>query len=362
MILNITDELIDARSTLDDFYIFIRNMMLAFSESKHMICISPRKVKDLLEDEEVIKNKEIFQTLNYYNNHAKEQNIINLKQYFNLVINIVISTEKKTIIECIEYRNIHYSKFLDSASIQKTVLLGEHSKDISVYKIFVEYYKNKKKLENYKLGYSQKGGGGNSIKEEYKILYEDGNNFCLCLLDSDIRFPRQTKYGQTAQQVVDYQKSQNNNNYKVEYYVLSVLELENHLPKGFYINKYNAKSHIFITIENIIKKDSDFRKYFDFKSGIVCKATLNEQTKTFGCDRGYLKDYLCPLVEEFKIFKESKTMLDGFSQKILEDFLEYKLEEIIDFVDDDPHVKDYWLEIGKYIASYILVPPVLRAI
>ena len=79
MILNITDELIDARSTLDDFYIFIRNMMLAFSESKHMICISPRKVKDLLEDEEVIKNKEIFQTLNYYNNHAKEQNIINLK-------------------------------------------------------------------------------------------------------------------------------------------------------------------------------------------------------------------------------------------------------------------------------------------
>ena len=77
MILNITDELIDTRNSLNNFYQFFRNMMLAYSESKHIICISPKKVKELLEEEEILKNREITQILNHYKNHAKEQNIIN---------------------------------------------------------------------------------------------------------------------------------------------------------------------------------------------------------------------------------------------------------------------------------------------
>ncbi|MFW2597808.1 hypothetical protein ACN9JZ_03715 [Aliarcobacter butzleri] len=361
MILNITDELIDARNNLKDFYLFFNNIMLAYRESKHIICISPKKVKDLLEEEKIKKDETILQTLNHYKNHAKEQNLINMKFYFNLVINIVLSNEKKENLANIEYRDINYSKFLDSSSIQKTILLGEHSKDIEVYKIFVEYYKNKFNL-NYKFDYTKQGGGGNSIKEEYKTIYESADNFCLCLLDSDKRFHKQSKFGSTAQQVVDFQNSQNNINYKIYYYVLEVLELENHLPKDFYINKYSTKSYVFEIIEKLISLDSNFRKYFDFKSGIICKATLNEQTGSFSCDKGYLKEYLCPLVAELKLFKENKTMVEGFSQNILEDFVKYPLNDITNFVDNDDFVKKSWLKIGKYIASHTLVPQTKKVI
>lgn len=361
MILNITDELIDSRNNLKDFYLFFNYMMLAYSESKHIICISPKKVKELLEEDKIKNNETLLQILNHYKNHAKEQNLTNMKSYFNLIINIVLDNEKKEIIEDIEYRDIQYSKFLDSASIQKTILLGEHSKDIDVYKIFVEYYRNKIK-SSYKLDYIKHGGGGNSIKEEYKTIYELANNFCLCLLDSDKRFLKQSKFGATAQQVVDFHKSQNNTNYKAEYYILEVLELENHLPKDFYIDKYKTKSYIFDTIEKLLTLDSEFRKYFDFKSGIICKATLNEQTKSFSCDKGYLKDYLCPLVEKLKIPKTSNVMVEGFSQNILEDFIKYSLDEITNFVDNDDFVKEYWLKIGKYIASHTLVPQIKRVI
>lgn len=361
MILNITNELIDARNNLNDFYLFFNNMMLAYSESKHIICISPKKVKELLEDEKIIKNEIILQTLNHYKNHAKEQNLINMKCYFNLIINIVLTNEKKQKIESVEYRDIEYLKFLDSASIQKTILLGEHAKDIEVYKSFVEYYKNKINL-NYKFDYTKHGGGGNSIKVEYETIYESASNFCLCLLDSDKRFHKQKNFGATAQQVVDFQENQNNINYKADYYVLEVLELENYLPKEFYINKYQTKKDIFEVIEKLIVLDSEFRKYFDFKSGIVCKATLNEQTKTFSCNKGYLKEYLCPLIEKLKIHKESNVMLEGFSQNILEDFLKYSLNDITRFVDNDDFVKDYWFEIGKYIASHTLVPQIKRVI
>ncbi len=335
--------------------------MLAYSESKHIICISPKKVKELLEEDKIKNNETLLQTLNHYKNHSKEQNLINIKSYFNIVINIVSTDEKKEIIDDIEYRNIKYSKFLDSASIQKTILLGEHSKDIDVYKFFVEYYKDKIKL-NYKLDYIKHGGGGNSIKEEYKNIYELGDNFCLCLLDSDKRFLKQSKFGATAQQVVDFHKSKNNTNYKSEYYILEVLELENYLPKDFYIHKYTTKSYIFETIEKLIKLDFDFRKYFDFKNGIICKATFNEQTKRFSCDKGYLKEYLCPLVEKLEIPKINNSMVEGFSQNILEDFLKYSLEDIINFVDNDDFVKKDWLKIGKYIASHTLVPQIKRVI
>lgn len=364
MILHITDELIDARNNLKDFYLFFNNIMLAYRESKHIICISPKKVKDLLEDGKIKKNEIILQTLNHYKNHAKEQNLVNMKSYFNLIINIVLTNEKEEKIEGVEYRNIQYLRFLDSASIQKTILLGEHSKDIEVYKNFVEYYKKKINL-NYTFDYTKQGGGGNSIKKEYKTIYESANNFCLCLLDSDKRFYKQKKFGATAQQVVDFQKShnsQNNINYKANYYILEVLELENHLPKEFYIDKYKTKKDIFEIIEKLILLDPEFRKYFDFKSGIVCKATLNEQTKTFSCNKGYLKEYLCPLIEKLKIHKESNVMLEGFSQNILEDFLKYSLNDITKFVDNDDFVKEYWFEIGKYIASHTLIPQIKRVI
>lgn len=64
---------------LKDFYLFFNNMMLAYAESKHIICISPKKVKELLEEKTIKENNIIWQRLNHYKNHAKEQNLTNMK-------------------------------------------------------------------------------------------------------------------------------------------------------------------------------------------------------------------------------------------------------------------------------------------
>ena len=83
MILNITDKLIENRNTLTDFYDFFENIMIAYKESKHIICISPKKVSELLEDNTISTNSK--ELLKHYKNHSKSYNIINVKKFFNLI-------------------------------------------------------------------------------------------------------------------------------------------------------------------------------------------------------------------------------------------------------------------------------------
>lgn len=208
MVLNITDKLIDSRSHINDFYKFFDNIMIAYNESKHIICIAPKKVNELLNDDDISEHTK--KLLLHYKYHAKPNNLINIKLFFNLIINIVENEEKLYIEDGIEYRNILYCKFLDTSSIQKTILLGENSDDIPIYEIFVKYYQSKNNLNSFKIIYTKRGGGGNTINQEYENIYTEGDSFCLCLLDSDKRYPSQTKYGDTAQAVVDIDKKYKN--------------------------------------------------------------------------------------------------------------------------------------------------------
>lgn len=361
MILNITDKLIDNRSKLDNFYTFFENIMIAYKESKHIICISPKKVIELLEDNNISDSTK--KLLEHHKYHSKSYNLINIKSFFNLIINIVEKEEKLYKEDEIEYRDIVYRKFLDTSSIQKTILLGENSDDIPIYEIFVKYYQSKNNLNSFKVIYNKRGGGGHTTKQEYENIHKEGDNFCLCLLDSDKRYPSQTKYGDTAQAVVelDYKyRKQNNLNYKIGYYVLQVLELENCLPREFYLEKYTTKTHIFFQIDEIMKKDTSFRKYFDFKDGISCKARFDETKNQITC-KAHLKDYFCPIIEKENIYKDG-ILLEGFSQKILKDFIDFDINKLINFIDNDSFVNDYCNDIGKYISSHVLVPQTLRAV
>ncbi len=361
MILNITDKLIDNRSNINDFYVFFENIMIAYKESKHIICISPKKVIELIEDDNI--SSSIRELMKHYRSHSKSYNLTNLKIFFNLIINIVENEEKLYVDDDVEYRDISYSKFLDTSSIQKTILLGENIDDIPVYEVFVKYYKSKNNLNSFNIFYNKRGGGGNTISREYETIYSEGENFCLCLLDSDKRYPTQTNYGDTAQNVVDLDKKykkQNNLNYKIGYYILKVLELENCLPKDFYLRQYVDKNHVFYEIDKIMQKDNSFRKYFDFKDGISCKAKFDDIKNKIEC-KAHLRDYLCPIIEKQNIFRDG-ILLEGFSSKILKDFIKFDINDLMNFIDNDSFVQCYCTDIGKYISSHILVPQTLRAV
>lgn len=72
----------------------------------------------------------------------------------------------------IEYRDIVYSKFLDTSSIQKTILLGENSDDIPIYEIFVKYYQSKNNLNSFKVIYNKRRRRRSYNKTEYENIHK----------------------------------------------------------------------------------------------------------------------------------------------------------------------------------------------
>lgn len=374
MILYISDNLIDSRNNIEDFCNFLKYILLAYKEGKHIVSISPKKINELLKDEEIIQHQELFIMLNAYNTHAKSFNIVNLEQYFNVII--IIDEELNDFLAYseieskIEYRKISYKMFLDSDDIQKTILLGENAEDIEVYVKFADYFKQKNKLNSFTTKYKKRGGGGNTTNKEYESIYEEKSNFCLCILDSDKKFPLQEKYGDTAKFVLEYQNQQvlnNNLNFKMSFIILDALELENLLPKDFYLEKYPQKQYVYDKIEEICIHDDSFRKYFDFKKGIVCRSVYDQSKNIITC-KGYLKEYLCPLIKEINYFENTDNpsiLLNGFQGKktnILKDFSSFDINDIIKFVDNDIFVKNYWDNLSKYISSHILIPQIQRSI
>lgn len=109
-----------------------------------------------------------------------------------------------------------------------------------------------------------------------------------------------------------------------------------------------------------MQKNTSFRKYFDFKDGISCKARFDETNNQIIC-KPYLKDYFCPIIEKEKFYKEG-ILLEGFSKKILKDFISFDSNKLINFIDNDSFISDYCNDLGKYISSHVLVPQTLRAI
>jgi len=360
MVIHLTDDLINKRKLINDFYHFLFIIMLSYKEGKHFISISPKNIKFLLDDEELKERPELYQILQSYNTHCKAYNLKNFEIYFNIIIKIIPEGREynEQIGADIEYRYIKYNKFLDSVTIQKTILLGENPSDAEIYKIISDYYQKQKNI-NYRCLYEARGGGGNTVVKEYKPIHSQEERFCLCILDSDIRYAQQTTYGDTAKFVVDYDK-QNTKNYKTTIKIIEVLELENLLPLKFYKDTYSHKSDVICDIEKILSKDSNFKKYFDFKKGVSCKYDIEKAT----C-KEYLKTYFCPLIEKANITLKSEKLLNGFQGKntdILQDFIKKDLTYIFESINNDSFVKPYWDELGKLIASHILAPNKQRAI
>lgn len=364
MVIYLTDDLINDRKSVKDFYQFLFIIMLAYKEGKHFISISPRNVKSLIDDDELKKRPELYQILISYQTHCKSYNLENFEKYFNIIIKLIhngneysySTTEKK-----IEYRCIKYNKFLDSVTIQKTILLGENPSDAETYKIFSDYYQKQQKL-NYRSLYEARGGGGNTVVKEYEPIYNSEERFCLCILDSDKRTPTKTKYGNTAQPIVDYHTKASKRNYKSTYYILDVLELENLLPKDFFISCYSSdvnKREIFMYIEKLLKVDDRIRVYYDFKKGIPC-GELDKNNK-LKC-KEHIKTYFCEAVQNANLTLTNHKYINSYGDKILDDFIKENIDDIVIYVDNDNFVKPFWDDLSKLIASHILAPNKQRAI
>lgn len=358
MVIYLSGELITKGIEEEGFFIFLRNMMIAYSEGKHIIVIAPKDVKSLLK----LQNLDAFtkEYLKSYNSHNKD--IMGVLEMFSVVIKVINLAESEKIIydrdlKC-SFRCIIFEKFLDTSSIQKTVLLGENANDCDVYSLFSEYFKQYNNLTSFKVNFKRQGGGGSTIVNEYSEIHSKKEVFCLCVLDSDKRTPKK-KYGSTAMKVFNFHNS-SLKNLKCDFLIIPALEVENLFPEKFYRYQYIRKYPVEIlpSLKKIEKNLPFARKYFDFKKGVSCFAAQTDQgVVDFWYNLVFEANLKCREVND-----NTHCYIEGFGENILIDFLNYDRKEIFEFVKSDIIIDKVWLKLGAIMSSFILSPEIKRAI
>lgn len=344
----------------ESFSKFMRYLMLAYTEGKHVVVIEPLHVKKILESN--ILDDYTNTCLRHYSNHNKAS--LSFLRLFEKVISIVSSG---SLARCFsdfythtEYYEIRIGEFLDSSNFQRCILLGENGNDVMIYAKIADYYRTYNNL-NFSLSYKSQTGGGSTTVKEYETIYNNKEEFCFCILDSDKRTPT-TAIGDTAKAVRKFHNSLDSGiNYKCHYHILDVLELENILPLNFYkkeLESVGEKKGILKKIQKLKSIEEDSILFFDFKEGLRSFSSYVDK-------EDFIK-YWCGLVLQSKMscddqVGENYCYVKGYGDSILKTFLELSDEEICNFISGDIN-ESYWLEIGKKISSFIFGGQIIRAI
>ncbi|WP_433895184.1 hypothetical protein [Sphingobacterium mizutaii] len=338
---------------------FIELLMRCYIEGKHFIAMSPRTLNLIIKS---TNKTNLINKLNAYKSDYNTSSLSFLKLASH-VCQIKPGNGYNSIIDDgITFLQIGIDHFLDSSAFQKTILLCENINDCDFFEIIGKNYLRINGINTSMLKFNPQGGGGSTIQKEYSKIYSSHENFCLCIVDSDIKYPG-GKEGSTSSNLFKFIKK-NNENLKIFAEVLSVHEIENLIPRKFYIKNYEDKGRTwkgnYYLIDKLFYKNSINQKHFDFKQGLkrlslvnqevdhqkLTPNTYNQQSKEIY----WIKEILANSIP----LKEDNYYVYGYGEKILEDFIKYEnLEEIVEEIKYDL-VYNNWLIIGRIIYSFCL--------
>lgn len=155
--------------------------------------------------------------------------------------------------------------------ITETIVIGENQTEINFYKFLSNYYKNKHGLSSVPSRYIPTMGGGSTTHIVYSSIQQLEQNFCLCFVDSDKKYPT-ANVGDTLKAV---QRIDDSAKLLSHLHALNSREIENLIPLSILekvcdkdINHKRGFDALKKIVENDSKKDI---LYLDFKNGLSIK-------------------------------------------------------------------------------------------
>lgn len=359
MLFIIEDEIVEAKDA--NFLKCFENLLLGYIEGNHLLFIKPSTVEKI----ETIYGTLMDERMKAQFVHYQEKFMIESKVAYNLV-NYAIKIVPQEIEEKkVKYRNktigyLHTDKFLTSANVQKTVLLCENTSDGKIYTIFSKEFL-KYKNSNLKVKLKIENGGGNTTAPTFKSKIDQNEDLCLCILDSDKKYPGDSSLGETSQRVK--RETSRSLTPKNDFIIIEeARELENILPEGFYYKKYSEdvnKEPIFNKLDSLRSIDKRLIFFLDMKKGLkhydIRKFT---ELSCITHDRiTYNSEPICSTEEYCRKRDDCNCrIIEGFGNNILSDFIKFynnshqEIELIIN--SSDIYFKKIWLYISKLIFSW----------
>ena len=162
---------------------------------------------------------------------------------------------------------INPSRYIKFEPYLETILVTENILDSKFFKYIARFYARQQLLKGIQMRYEVKPGGGSTTSDVVREEVEKARRFCLVIVDSDKKYPEESKVGDTAQKIIEVMENYPCQTCKL-YVFEKVMEVENLIPKRIVKEYASEKSSC-----NILEKDFSF---YDMKVGICLKGLYSD--------------------------------------------------------------------------------------
>jgi hypothetical protein len=258
------------------------------------------------------------------------------------------------------------SHFSDSILAEKPILLCENLSDTKFYRIIGKWYSQVNQLSHLQISCEPRGGGGNTIADEYEEIQSSKERMCLCITDSD-RYSPHVNPKETARRV---SKIDDATQPLTRHFCLNFRAIENFFTTSMLIELEQEHKHLCLVTKfhNHLQSydEAAMLNYINVKVGVRLKdlyknKNVPEYGKYWGkltsnlkyCDQ--VVDELCVKDNECKNEVSCKCLIaPGAGPNILTTvikLIEEKSHNQLDILLDD-RVKDEWAHVGKAILDW----------
>lgn len=244
MLFNLSDSLISyTDSQKHKVIVGVTNLLVGYYEGKNLLLISDNFYDHFTQ---VISDERALLSLRHLHSYTAYD--YNVNRSFTIILDGACNDHELLI----DY-------FYNTTAIQPIKIIGENANDIEFYAVVTQIIKH---IGKDYLAYTPVHGGGNTTAGRFKSC-QDNNEVSLCIVDSDIKYPKARK-GATCGEIESVYDS---NNKYVLLVVIKVHEIENLLPPRFIVNR-SKKSSKKIAQKFLGNGNEKYLRWYDIKSGI----------------------------------------------------------------------------------------------
>ena len=351
MLIEIDDSIVsEAENGNTEAVDILRDLIISYSHGIHFVYANSHLLNRII----ALKKLGDVEKMMYIKLKGKLKIIVGIRNI--VVVKCILTYNETSRAEegCIY---INPADFKEFCLFEKTVLIGENLNDCKVFRHISDKYLCCHKLWGANCIFFEMNGGGATTVDVYENQINNCTNFCLCIIDSDKKFPSD-EIGGTAVEV-------KNRHTEIQpphcdYYIMEdVSEVENLLPHEM-VKKVTA---INSNLLYLLRLDIAF---LDMKKGIVKGVLQNTLAKDYYCDllSGHQQELdeinACyDDVSQRNLNKQEKKecIVPGFGTNLLKDVLGLSWDEIdwkkLKLTDSQVYE---WEEIGKRVFSWTCAP------
>lgn len=328
----------------------LRDLIISYSHGIHFVYANSHLLNRII----ALEKLGDFGKMMYIKLKGKLKIIVGIR---NLVVVKCILTYYETSRAEADRIFINPADFHDFSLFEKTVLIGENLNDCKVFRHISDKYLCCHKLWAANCIFFDMNGGGATTADVYENQINNYSNFCLCIVDSDKKFPSD-EIGGTAVEVKNKHTAKHPPH--CGYYIMEgISEVENLLPHEMVRKVTAIKSNLLYLLQLDIA-------FLDMKKGIVKDVLQNTLAKNYYCDllAGHQQelDEINACYEDISqrcLDKQEKKecVVPGFGPNLLKDVLGLSWDEIdwknLNLTDSQVYE---WEEIGKRVFSWTCAP------